>query len=177
MSWRVVAALLLPLAAAAGVEEVTSEAQFKKILSDNPAVVVDFYSCAASVLHRGSADRTRPSVCLAPSRPQADVRAVHHDGAHLQGGCARVRGPPQAHQGGRAALVRRSAGARPTAAAARLCLTDALPTPLHRLLSPPPLAAASAPPPSPPSPESPWPAPLPRRPRTLPLLPCSLHSA
>ena len=49
MSWRVVAALLLPLAAAAGVEEVTSEAQFKKILSDNPAVVVDFYSCAASV--------------------------------------------------------------------------------------------------------------------------------
>jgi len=44
MSWRVVAALLLPLAAAAGVEEVTSEAQFKKILSDNPAVVVDFYS-------------------------------------------------------------------------------------------------------------------------------------
>ena len=128
-------------------------------------------------LHRGSADRSRPSVCLAPSRPQADVRAVHHDGAHLQGGCARVRGSPQAHQGGRAALIRRSAGTRPTAAAARLCLTDALPLPLHRLLSPPPLAAASAPPPSPPSPKPPWPAPLPRRPRTLPLLPCSLHSA
>ena len=67
MSWRVVAALLLPLAAAAGVEEVTSEAQFKKILSDNPAVVVDFYSCAASVC-TGAARTARGRACASPPR-------------------------------------------------------------------------------------------------------------
>jgi thioredoxin 1 len=39
-----VLAALLRASAAASVEEVTSEAQFKKILSEHPAVVVDFYS-------------------------------------------------------------------------------------------------------------------------------------
>lgn len=45
--WRLCALVLLAAArtsSAAAVEEVTSEAQFKKILSEHPAVVVDFYS-------------------------------------------------------------------------------------------------------------------------------------
>jgi len=42
--WALVLVALLGSSAAASVEEVTSEAQFKKILSDYPAVVVDFYS-------------------------------------------------------------------------------------------------------------------------------------
>ena len=65
--WCGVFAVLLPLAAAAGVEEVTSEAQFKKILSDNPAVVVDFYSCAASVC-TGAARTARGRACASPPR-------------------------------------------------------------------------------------------------------------